>query len=642
MNDAQLPWFLTDTERAINSYISHLNCVCLDYETTILPGWATNPEQHIVLAVWYVIKNGVIRKRYKFADEYNQAELAEDIAAADFVVAHNAKFETQWLARSGVDTHNLLVYCTQVCEWVIAGNRKMNFDLDGVAARRLKDEKDYLGKNLIKKWGVCPSVTPRSWLLKYCTQDVDLTWRIFLQQVEELTKLDLWHIALQRNLAIPVLADIELQGLQLDGDVVLAEYEKTLALRETLGEQLDAITGGINLGSPKQLGTFLYGNLGFASPRDDRGEPIKTPGGDISTANPALIRLKATNKAQARFLELYKEYNKADTLITKTLNYFKGVVEHLGAVFYGTINHGRAATGRLASGSVKVIFTGTKKEVGAQLQNIPREYKRMFTAHDPDYVVMELDGAGQEFRCGVEMSQDKQGILDIDNGEDVHAFTAYTMIVNKDPAFKHWDAENPKDIKAARQLAKPQTFQPMYGGQGNTPAQKAYAAAWREKYPDMFKMQTEWTLIVAEQKKLTTPYGLHFYWPHAIMYNSGYVKHSTEIFNFPIQGFATGEIIPIALIYFWHRTKGMPVELFNTVHDSLIVRARMDVVEDVKMIGKQALTTDVYHFLRTVYNYEWRNVPLGAGVKVSRHWGVAEVEELFEIYPDGRERYTKK
>lgn len=640
--DEALPWFLADPERAINSYIEGRSYVVLDYETTMLPGFQTNPNNHIVLAVWYVVSAGGVRKRYKFADEYNQQELAEDIRNADFVVAHNAKFETAWLSRSGLDTHNLLVYCTQVMEWVIAGNRKMDFDLDGVAKRRLNARKDKLGKNLINKWKVDPANTPSSWLLQYCLQDVELAHKIYLQQREELTKLDLWHIALQRNLVIPVLADIELQGLEIDRDAVLDEYEDTLRVREEVGGQLDAITGGINLGSSQQLGRFLYENLEFAAPLDDKGEPMLTPGGNISTANPALVRLVATTEAQRRFLELYKAYNLADTLLTKTLNYFKGVCEHLGSVFYGTINHCRAASGRLASGAVKVVFPGTKKEVGAQIQNIPRPFKRLFTCHDPDYVVMELDGAQLEFRVGIEMSQDPQGIADIESGADIHSFTAETLIRAKDPAFRHWNPDDPKDIKKARQLAKPQTFQPMYGGMGQTKAQKEYAEAWRKKYPKLFAMQYQWTLMVAATKQLITPYGLRFYWPHAIIQARGYVKHTTEIFNLPIQGFATGEIVPIALVYFWHRTNGLRSQLFNTVHDSIIPRVHKDDVEAVKAAGVRALTTDVYHFLRTVYKYEWRNVPLGAGVKVSKNWGEAEEEEVFEVWPDGRERYVKK
>lgn len=148
-------------------------------------------------------------------------------------------------------------------------------------------------------------------------------------------------------------------------------------------------------------------------------------------------------------------------------------------------------------------------------------------------------------------------------------------------------------------------------------------------------------MSVANSKELRTPYGMKFYWPDVKMYHDGRINKRTEVFNFAVQGFATAEIIPIALVHFWHRTKGMRVEVFNTVHDSIILRLHKDEVEQVKQIMKVSLTTDVYNFLREVYNYEF-TLPLGAGVKVGKHWGESDLEQVWEVWPDGRERFTEK
>jgi DNA polymerase I-like protein with 3'-5' exonuclease and polymerase domains len=632
--DQTLPWFLG--RGGLDALIAKKHYVVLDFENTILPGFATNKSNHLVLACWYVVRDGVVQKKWRFADEYALQELHSDLDAADFMVAHNAKYEAEWLLRSGYDLRTLLTFCTQTGEWVLLGNnpKRLAIGLDDVALRRLGEHKDQLGKSLIRDWGVCPSVTPRSWLLRYCMQDVDLTYRIFLQQHEELTHHNLWHIALSRNLVIPVLADIELQGLQLDAAKVYAEYERQLEICETAALALDQITGGINLNSRPQVAALLYDKLGFQEARDVSGNRICTDSGARSTSEEAILRLQPETEEQTTFLLRYKEYVKASTLLSKTLTFLKKVCDYNGGVFYGTINQGRTGTHRLASGGMEMLFPGDRKTSKVQLQNIPRQYKKMFVAHDPDYEVREDDGAQLEFRVAAELGHDRQALLDIDNGEDIHASTRQVMR----------DANHPNFIglndKEARQEAKPFTFQPLYGGRGNHPAEHAYADFWAKKYPDIYREQERWCMQVVADKYLITPYGMKFYWPNAKMFNSGRTNVRTEVFNYPVQGFATAEIIPIALVYYWHRAAGLRVQIFNTVHDSIISRVHKEDQAAVDAVAKQALTYDVYHFLREVYQYEFC-APLGVGSKVGSYWG-AGIEKVWDVWPDGRERYQEK
>lgn len=635
MDDVKLPEFLGP--KGIERFRKKRRYLVLDFETSILPGFATNPEQKLVLACWYIVDRGRVTKRHKFGDEYEQQELLDDIHTVDFVVAHNAKFEAQWLQRCGLDLHDVLFFCTMVGEWIILGNNpgRLPTNLDDIAARRLGGEKDQLGKNLIKEWKVCPSLTPESWLKDYCYKDVDLTHGIFLQQVEELEALEMWHIALCRMLVVPVLADMELQGLQLDKEKVYEEFEKQMSVREESAEALDAITGGINLNSGPQLGVVLYDELGFAEVVDYKGNTVKTPGGARSTSEDTIMSLKPETELQEEFLRRYKEYSKANTLLTKTLTFLKLVVDHNDGVFYGSIIQGRTGTHRLASGGVDVFFPGEKKARKIQLQNIPRQYKKMFTAHDPDWVVLEGDGAQLEFRVAAELGNDTQALSDIENGEDIHSATREVMREAKHPAF---DGLSDKE---GRQVAKAFTFQPLYGGRGSHPAENAYADFWAKKYSGIFREQTTWCARVSSDKKLTTPYGMTFYWPNVKVYYDGRVNVTTEVFNYPIQGFATAEIIPIALVYFWHRSRNLRLQLFNTVHDSIISRVHKDDLEQAEALTKQCLTYDVYQFLRDVYSYEF-TVPLGVGMKSSRHWGAGDIEKVWDVWPDGRERYQEK
>lgn len=622
------PWFLGNA--AIEAYKDLDDYIVLDFETTNKSkGHAVDPENRLVLACWTVVTGGFERDKYAFGDEYDMKELVEDIKKAKFVVAHNAKFEAQWLYRCGVDLHDMLVYDTMSAEWVIHGNLKVPYNLEDTGRRRKLGGKESIVSKMIKL-GICPSEIPQSWLLKYCRQDVHLCHQIFLQQAQELEDLELWHIMLQRNLVIPVLADIELQGLQLDEEAVNEEYETLTERVNELGKDLDGITGGINLGSPKQLGTFLYDVLKFSEARDNAGNVIKTGTGRRSASVKSIDRLVASTELQLKFLELYKEYNKLHTLLTKNLRFFKLICEERGGVFYGSLNHCRAANHRLASSGIGIKFKKEKKELSAQLQNLPRQYKKLFTAHEDGWVCTEYDGSQIEFRVGGDISNDQNIESDIVNGVDIHSRTRDTM----NAAYKRYQIQKEID----RQDAKPNTFAPMYGSAGKDAAEQEYVATWRTAYPKLFEEQTDWTLMVADQKKLRTKYGLIFYWPDAKIYKSGYIKRTTEIFNLPISGFATGEIIPIALVYFWHRVKGLNVQIFNTVHDSICVRQPEGQVEETTAIAKQAMTLDVYKFLDDVYGYKF-HVPLGFGMKSSKNWGTSKSEHKWDVWRDGSERY---
>ena len=173
------------------------------------------------------------------------------------------------------------------------------------------------------------------------------------------------------------------------------------------------------------------------------------------------------------------------------------------------------------------------------------------------------------------------------------------------------------------------------------PAENAYADAWAKKYKNLTREQDNWCMQVAASKMLITPYGMRYYWPNVKMYQSGRVDKRSEIYNYPIQGFATAEIIPIALVHYWHRAKHLRVEIYNTVHDSIISRVHKDDNDALDIIAKQAMTYDVYNFLEEVYGYKM-TVPLGLGSKVSKHWSTGEEEIVWDVWPDGRERRTVK
>lgn len=521
--DTKLPWFLS--HKALEVYVTPKKYyVALDFETTSLDkGSALNYNNRIVLACWHLVyPDGQIIRKHKFADEYNLGEMEQDIKDADFVVAHNAKFELQWLKRCGMELRDILVFDTMLAEWVIGGNRYRLSDLglEQSASRYQLGSKLPLAGMMIKT-GVDPSRIPEKWLLDYCHMDVELCRQLYEQQRKVLQENDLLHLALTRNLTCACLADIEFNGCELDRDQVLAEYDRTIQEFQSIENDLVDIAGDTNLSSSKQLAELLYEKLGFTPPLDPRTkEPITTGKGALSTRVDTLAKLVAKTPDQTTFLEKYKRRNKLAALLTKNLEFFKGIVEEKDGVFYGILNQGFTQTHRLSSTGKSVKFDLFKKAKGVQLQNLPREYKKLFTAHRDGYLIGEADGAQLEFRVAAELGHDPVATQEIIDGTDVHGVTAKVLT----------DAGEP----TSRQDAKAATFAPLYGGGGRTPAGKAYAKFFKEKYAGISKTQWGWANKVLANDFLITAYGMRFYWPNTKMGRSGYIDNTTSIYNYPV------------------------------------------------------------------------------------------------------------
>lgn len=633
MTDETLPWFVTH-EAPQNIYLNELMLI-LDFETdTEQQGSALHEPNDIVLSCWQVVaaSGKVLKTAHTWGGIYQQAELLNDISKVKFVVAQNAKFEAQWLKRCGAELRDILFYDTMLAEWVMHGNRQgagFSKALGSMARRYGVPGKKDVVSALISIGVSTRNINPR-WLLEYCHADVEATKNVFFKQQEVLMQQNQWHLVHTRNLTCAVLADIEFEGLDLDAAKVEEEYRRVAAELQTLGDELAVMTGGINLGSPKQLGVYLYDVLKFAEVKDYRGEVVKTGKGERSTNSKVMADLVVETEEQRKFFDLYKRYNKAASLLEKNLDYFKLTCDQRGGKFYGQYKQGAVQTHRLASSGIPIKFEGRKLAKSVQLQNIPREYKGLFWSGDDDYEVAEFDGSQLEFRVAVDMGKDKVGFAEIANGVDIHSFTAKVLTDNEDPEMLSLPPER------RRQEAKKSSFRPLYGGGSGSPALVKYCEYFKDKYKGISGTQRSWALKCASDGQFTTPYGMIFYFPGTKMQRSGYITNSTNIYNYPVQGFATGEIIPLVLVYFWHRTRNLPVRIFSTIHDSIACKVKKGYSDEVLNAAKQAFTHDVYSHLLRVYNYKFR-VPLGLGAKVSTHWGDTKEEYKVDVFPDGTE-----
>lgn len=577
----------------------------LDFETTNhSKGSALDPKNSLVLAVWKLGWNGKLE--YHWGSEYDQKELMQAVGQADYLVAHNAKFELQWLDRCGLDLGDVVVYDTMIAEYVIGGNRWVlhQLGLDKCLERYGLGSKEAVVSKMIKA-GICPSEIPREWLLRYALQDVAVLPLLMEKQLSVMDDTRLLPVVYNRCLLTPVLADLETQGMQLDANLVRTKYSEVSLAYERVMADLNALTGGINTRSPKQVAEYLYDKLGFSEVVVRKGRewvPKRTASGQRSTDVDTILALRAKTKAQARFKELYTEANNLGNQLSKYLTKFKDCCDEAGGVLHANFNQTNTQTHRLSS---------TGRDYSAQFQNFPRAYKPFFCATGEDRLIGEVDGSQLEFRVAAHLGRCVAALADIEADVDVHSYTSRIL--------------TEAGQKTDRQTAKEHTFKPLYGGQSGTEAEQTYYRAFREKYPGITETQRRWVDSVLANKYLETEWGLRYYWPDTRMDRSGYIKNTTSICNYPVQAFATAEIIPAALVLMWHatRTLGLDIRIINTIHDSIITDIGSGAVEDFHNVSKWALIEGVYWFIEKLYGIKLV-CRLGCGIKVASHWGTGK------------------
>jgi DNA polymerase I-like protein with 3'-5' exonuclease and polymerase domains len=462
-----------------------------------------------------------------------------------------------------------------------------------------------LGKLLLRA-GVCPSTWPERWLRPYAVQDSDAGEALFLHQRKVLHRRGKLGALFTRCTFTPVLVDIEQRGVHLDPERAPVIQRKYHAELLRIQSKLDKITGGANPASPKQMREVIFDKLKFDLPKDKR---LYTATGEAKTGSDVIAKLKPRNKKQRDFLKLKAEFSKVNGALSKCLNKFTDCInETEDHILTANMNQAITVTQRLSS---------TGRNYKAQFQNFPREFKPLFMARNEGWLIGEIDQAQLEYRVAVFMGQDEAGLHDILNKVDAHAFTAEHVFAGK------WEKLEPKSAEwdELRTEAKSRTFKPLYGGESGTKEEVRYFQAFKKKHKGITAAQAAWKRSALNTGKVRIPSGLEFYFPGTRMLDDGYITNSTNICNYPVQSFATADIVPIGVTYQWHlmRVADLHSFLVNTVHDSAIGEVHPEEVYDYEEIGQYAHIDCVQSYLLKVYKVDF-NVPLEIEAKFGRNW----------------------
>jgi len=599
-----LPLIITSPEPSAYS-VKQQDRIVLDFETTNTNhGNACDKRNKLVLSAT-VVPGG--QPVVMAADEYMLGYIDDRVKNKSFIVGHNIKFDLKWMIRAGIDVSNMLVWDTMLAEYVIHGNQKFTRDLGlGKVAEAygLPGKDAYIDSCI--KGGVCPSELPLSLMINRAAYDVNTTDAVFLKQLAIAEQRGLRPAIYTKCLATVVLAYIEMNGVHLDKEKVNDIHKSTTEDYHRVSTALSRHTGGINPRSSTQLAEFMYGTLGFREPTKRSGGkvvPDRTDSGARRTDAATVGALVPKTKEQKEFVTLKRNESKLGAALSKTLNTFKDTLDSGTDILYANFNQTQTKTHRLSS---------TGAFGGVQFQNMPREFKKLMSARHDGWLVGEADYAQLEFRVAAFLGNDEVAIDDINNGTDVHRFTA--SVINGVSE----DAVTPE----MRQSAKADTFKPLYAGESGTDEQVAYYEAFKQKYKGIARAQDLWAAEVGANKRKRLPTGVCFYYPTATFDKKGRLSCKTEVYNHPIQYLATAEIAIIGLIYLFHTLRSAQAQTFlvNTVHDAAVAEVHPDEVDLFKGCCERSFVDYTLNYLTDVYGIEF-NVPLSADVKVGTNWG---------------------
>ena len=380
---------------------------------------------------------------------------------------------------------------------------------------------------------------------------------------------------------------------------ISADKKMLMEISEALGDKIRVLEESIyqqageefNINSPKQLGVILFEKLGM---------PVLKKNKTGYSTNADVLEKLAANYPIVREILIYRHLAKLKSTYADGL---QQVIHPTTGRIYSCFNQTITTTGRISS-------------TEPNLQNIPvrtpigREFRRVFTAQNEDYVLVDADYSQIELRVLAHIANDtdmKEAFL---SDRDIHTATA-----------AHVFGVAPQDVTSEmRAKAKTVNFGMVYGISDFSLAgdlgisvkeAKKYMNGFFEKYKGVAAYMEKAVQDAKEKGYAETLLGRRRVIPElkASNYNLRSFGERAAM-NTPIQGTAA-DIIKLAMnkVYRKLKEKAPGSRLILQVHDELIVEARKEELDVVCGIVREEME-----------NAFSMSVPLKVDLNVGKNW----------------------
>lgn len=261
-----------------------------------------------------------------------------------------------------------------------------------------------------------------------------------------------------------------------------------------------------------------------------------------------------------------------------------------------------------------VTATGRLSSRNPNFQNMPRgstfAIRKAVESRFEGGSILEGDYSQLEFRVAGFLAGDVGIQEDVEAGTDVHNYTAGI-------------------IGCSRQEAKAHTFKPLYGGVSGTEDQKRYYAAFKDKYSGVTDWHDDLQRDAVTKGFITLPSGRQYCFPGTRWTEWGTATNRTAICNYPVQGFATADLLPLALVDL-HKSlqnSGLKSVICNTVHDSIVMDVHPGEEEQcIDIMSKSMLCIPEETQRRYGVRYD---MPVGIELKMGKNW--LDLEEVLVV-----------
>jgi DNA polymerase-1 len=529
------------------------------------------------------------------------AEIQQEIDSVDFLIGHNIKFDLNWLKWIGLNVKDKPVWCTMVADYLINGQRKLEYSLNAVAKRYgLGHKLDAMA--MYWQAGYETDEIPLEIHEDYLKQDVHLTHDVFKKQLQLIERASLGKITELSFRLTQILSDMEVSGAAFDKEEAIAYCNQTREQVKAMDKTLVDLAGiDFTPSSASQLSAVLFGGslkkevpelvarqlksgkfkittrktkievpikgLGFKVPEGCLSKKTGLPSTDKNT----LDLLKSHDKRSESFLQTLRDQKK----LMKVVSSIAGSKEEKETGLVAVIGK----DGRLhPSFNQCVTRTGRLSSSNPNGQNVPRggtsPIKTFFKSKQG--VIVNLDLAQIEWRIAAELSRDPVMLHELDTGLDIHA----------DNAIRFFDAgqyeRGSKEFKKVRTAAKTMSFRLLYGGsaEGFYRDQRMpdYSLKrWREivnafyaKYQGLKRWQDENAQIAAARGYLRNPSGRVLTFDEEVR-NGIESVDVKQVKNYPVQS-ASSDIMYLGMVKFIERVAelGLKANLILQVHDSMV------------------------------------------------------------------------
>ena len=128
-------------------------------------------------------------------------------------------------------------------------------------------------------------------------------------------------------------------------------------------------------------------------------------------------------------------------------------------------------------------------------------------------------------------------------------------------------------------------------------------------------------------RKIKTPSGREFAFNNVQRYGSGKISHFTQIKNYPVQSFATADIVPVILLEIENKLRDLQSCIVNTVHDSIVIDVHPDEKQKVVFVLK-TINANMKQIIDNQFNIDF-NVPLTLDMKIGKNW--LDTKDIMDI-----------